>query len=70
MPGYHGRLEETAAPLTDGWLHTGDGRLHEDGYLTLVDRKKDLVIRRYRTSRSRRWRQCSGGFRKRWKPLS
>ncbi|MFJ8670154.1 class I adenylate-forming enzyme family protein [Streptomyces sp. NPDC093600] len=46
MRGYHGRPQETVAALTDGWLHTGDvGHLDEDGYLTLVDRKKDLVIR-------------------------
>ncbi|MDV7243439.1 MULTISPECIES: class I adenylate-forming enzyme family protein [Rhodococcus] len=46
MRGYLGRPEETARTVTDGWLHTGDvGRLDEDGYLTLVDRKKDMIIR-------------------------
>ncbi|PQP21940.1 class I adenylate-forming enzyme family protein [Rhodococcus opacus] len=46
MRGYLGRPEETARTVIDGWLHTGDvGRLDEDGYLTLVDRKKDMIIR-------------------------
>ncbi|AXB47068.1 class I adenylate-forming enzyme family protein [Amycolatopsis albispora] len=45
MTGYHHRPEETAAALVDGWLHTGDiGLLDEDGYLSLVDRKKDLLL--------------------------
>lgn len=43
--GYHGRPEATADVLVDGWLHTGDiGILDEDGYLSVVDRKKDMLI--------------------------
>ena len=45
MKGYLGLPEETAKALKNGWLHTGDlGRMDEDGYIFLVDRKKDLVI--------------------------
>jgi long-chain acyl-CoA synthetase len=46
MRGYLGRPEETARTVVDGWLHTGDvGRLDADGYLVLVDRVKDMIIR-------------------------
>ena len=46
MRGYLNRTEETAQVLRGGWLHTGDvGRFDGDGYLTLVDRVKDLIIR-------------------------
>ena len=46
MRGYLGRPEETAKTIDDGWLRTGDiGRLDDDGYLVLVDRAKDMIIR-------------------------
>lgn len=46
MMGYWNAPEATAATIKDGWLYTGDiGYLDEDGYLYVVDRKKDLIIR-------------------------
>lgn len=45
MRGYHDRPQETAAVLTEGWLHTGDiGIVDSDGYLSIVDRSKDMLI--------------------------
>ncbi|WP_416985772.1 class I adenylate-forming enzyme family protein [Streptomyces sp. T028] len=46
MRGYLGLPDETARTVVDGWLHTGDvGRFDADGYLVLVDRIKDMIIR-------------------------
>jgi long-chain acyl-CoA synthetase len=45
MKGYYKRPDETAAVLKDGWFLTGDiGVFDADGYLTVVDRKKDMII--------------------------
>lgn len=45
MRGYWNQPEETADTLREGWLHTGDiARMDEDGYLYIVERKKDLII--------------------------
>jgi long-chain acyl-CoA synthetase len=46
MKGYYNMPEATQSTLRNGWLHTGDmGRFDEDGYLYIVERKKDLIIR-------------------------
>ena len=46
MRGYLDRPDDTARVLVDGWLHTGDvGHLDAGGYLTLIGRSKDMIIR-------------------------
>ena len=46
MKGYHGRPDETAEAMAGGWLHTGDvGYVDSDGYVFIVDRKKELILR-------------------------
>ena len=45
MKGYWGRPQDTAATIREGWLHTGDlVRLDAEGYMTIVDRLKDVII--------------------------
>src|SRR5207302_11354082 len=43
--GYWQKPDETAAVLRDGWLHIGDiARMDDDGYFSVVDRKKEMII--------------------------
>ena len=45
MKGYRNMPDETAATITDEWLHTGDiGKMDDEGYFFIVDRKKDMII--------------------------
>ena len=45
MKGYLNQPEETAEAMRGGWFHTGDlGKVDEDGYVYIVDRKKDMLI--------------------------
>ncbi|WP_165064920.1 long-chain-fatty-acid--CoA ligase [Marisediminicola senii] len=46
MKGYLGRPDDTAKAIVDGWFRTGDlGTLDADGYVTIVDRTKDMILR-------------------------
>ncbi len=45
MAGYHRQSEATREAFAGGWFHSGDlARLDEEGYLWLVDRKKDMIV--------------------------
>ena len=60
MNGYWNKPEATAEAIPDGWFHTGDmAKVDEDGFLYIVDRKKDLIIRGGYNVYPRRSRRCS-----------
>src|SRR3546814_11274713 len=66
MLGYWNKPEESAAALTDGWVHSGDaGYLDEGGYLFVCDRVKDMVIR---SEERRVGKECVSTCRSRWSP--
>src|SRR4029078_10510863 len=45
MDGYYRESDPTKAPITNGWLHTGDMAVWDDeNYIHIVDRKKDIII--------------------------
>ena len=45
LEGYWEQPEATAEAIVDGWFHTGDGgTIDDEGYLTISDRKKDVII--------------------------
>lgn len=45
MERYYGRPEATKETLVEGWIRTGDiGRVDEDGYVYLLDRKSDMIV--------------------------
>jgi long-chain acyl-CoA synthetase len=46
MKGYYKQPDATAEVMRNGWFHTGDiGTIDADGYVTIVDRKKDMILR-------------------------
>ncbi len=44
LQGYWDNPDATGESLAGGWFHTGDGGAFEDGYVTIADRKKDVII--------------------------
>ena len=44
LEAYWGNPSATSEALADGWFHTGDGGTFEDGYVTIADRKKDVIV--------------------------
>ena len=61
IDGYWGLPEETSKTVVDGWLYSGDiATISEDGYITIVDRKKDIIISGVREHRiCGKWKMSS-----------
>ncbi|HXZ20407.1 MAG TPA: AMP-binding protein, partial [Candidatus Acidoferrales bacterium] len=58
MQGYWQQPESTAEVMRGGWFHTGDmATWTEDGYLLVVDRKKDMILRAAKIFPPSRWKK-------------
>jgi len=68
MDGYFREPEATAAVMSGPWFHSGDMAVWDtEGYIQIVDRKKDVIISGGEISRQLRWKGPSGRIRECWK---
>jgi len=70
MEGYWRQPSASAEVLRGGWFHTGDmATVNEDGYLLVVDRKKDIIVSGERTFPLSNWRRPSWLTRRFWRQV-